>query len=352
MANELKVSKGLIVAGSGSTVASIQGSTGQLFSVTDISTGSVFTVKDYSGLSIFEIYPSASTNNNTYTILSSSIAIQTPRATSASFQGTEAYGGNIFKIIPSTNNDFTLAFNGTGNTRIKHSVSTGGTISNPGTGNSSSIDISATSMSFSTSNITFGNIIINPAANFILSTNNSASFSATTMSFSSSGDLNMIANNTIISSSLQAIITNTNSASFYGGNTWGGNAFRIIPSTSNNFTLAFNNTGITTIKHSTNGGGSHSSPGTGTSSSIQLSSTSMSLFTSDAGFGHINIYASATASITAPQMSISSSNRINITSVINLTSLNSLPAGSTGDMAVSASNLWFYSGSWKKVSLV
>ena len=56
MANEFKIKKGLIVTGaSGGTVVDIQGSQGQLFSVTDDLSGSIFAVSDISGVPIFEV---------------------------------------------------------------------------------------------------------------------------------------------------------------------------------------------------------------------------------------------------------------------------------------------------------
>ena len=55
MANEFKVKKGLIVEGSGGTVLDIQGSQGQLFSITDSLTGDIFSVSDISGIPIFNI---------------------------------------------------------------------------------------------------------------------------------------------------------------------------------------------------------------------------------------------------------------------------------------------------------
>ena len=56
MANEFKVKKGLIVAGaSGGTVVDVQGSQGQLFSVTDDLSGSIFAVSDISGVPIMDI---------------------------------------------------------------------------------------------------------------------------------------------------------------------------------------------------------------------------------------------------------------------------------------------------------
>ena len=54
MANEFKVKKGLVVDGTG-TVLDIQGTQGQLFSVTDSLTGDLFSVSDISGVPIFNV---------------------------------------------------------------------------------------------------------------------------------------------------------------------------------------------------------------------------------------------------------------------------------------------------------
>jgi len=59
MANEFKVKKGLIVDGSG-TVVDIQGTQGQLFSVTDSLTGDLFSVSDISGVPILNVNSSGS----------------------------------------------------------------------------------------------------------------------------------------------------------------------------------------------------------------------------------------------------------------------------------------------------
>jgi hypothetical protein len=56
MPNEFKVRKGLIVNGSGSTIFDVQGSQGQLFSITDSLSGSLFSVKDISGIPIMEVF--------------------------------------------------------------------------------------------------------------------------------------------------------------------------------------------------------------------------------------------------------------------------------------------------------
>jgi hypothetical protein len=56
MANEFKVRKSLVVNGSGSVLLDVQGSQGQLFSVTDSLSGSLFSVKDISGMPIMEVF--------------------------------------------------------------------------------------------------------------------------------------------------------------------------------------------------------------------------------------------------------------------------------------------------------
>ena len=54
MANEFKVKKGLLVDGTG-TVLDVQGTQGQMFSVTDSLTGDLFSVSDISGIPIFNV---------------------------------------------------------------------------------------------------------------------------------------------------------------------------------------------------------------------------------------------------------------------------------------------------------
>jgi hypothetical protein len=56
MANEFKVRKSLVVNGSGSVLLDVQGSQGQLFSVTDSLSGSLFAVKDISGMPVIEAF--------------------------------------------------------------------------------------------------------------------------------------------------------------------------------------------------------------------------------------------------------------------------------------------------------
>ena len=56
MANEFKVRKSLVVNGSGSVLLDVQGSQGQLFSITDSLSGSLFAVKDISGMPVMEAF--------------------------------------------------------------------------------------------------------------------------------------------------------------------------------------------------------------------------------------------------------------------------------------------------------
>jgi hypothetical protein len=66
MANEFKVKKGLIVTGSGGTIFDIQGSQGQLFSVTDSLVGELFSVNDISGIPILTVSSDDSVLMGTY----------------------------------------------------------------------------------------------------------------------------------------------------------------------------------------------------------------------------------------------------------------------------------------------
>jgi len=56
MANEFKVRKGLVINGSGSALLDVQGSVGQLSTITDSLSGSLFSVNDISGIPIMEAF--------------------------------------------------------------------------------------------------------------------------------------------------------------------------------------------------------------------------------------------------------------------------------------------------------
>ena len=110
MANEFKIRKGLIVTGaSGGTVVDIQGSQGQLFSVTDDLSGSIFAVSDISGVPIFDVN---SSGLSTFTGLVSGI---TP-VNAANFV-TKAYvdgsGGGTGPFLPLAGGTLTGALTGT-----------------------------------------------------------------------------------------------------------------------------------------------------------------------------------------------------------------------------------------------
>jgi len=101
MANEFKVKKGLIVNGSGSTILDIQGSQGQLFSVTDQLSGSLFSVNDISGIPVFEAFSDDTVkigtfNNEAIIVEGSQTTIQDLNAT-GSFTGsfTGSYTGSF-----------------------------------------------------------------------------------------------------------------------------------------------------------------------------------------------------------------------------------------------------------------
>ena len=66
MNNGFKVKKGLSVIGSGSIIVDVQGSQGQLFSVTDSLSGSLFAVSDISGIPIMEVFSDEVIKMGTY----------------------------------------------------------------------------------------------------------------------------------------------------------------------------------------------------------------------------------------------------------------------------------------------
>ena len=92
MANEFKIKKGLIVTGaSGGTVVDIQGSQGQLFSVTDNLSGSIFAVSDISGVPIFDV------NSSGLSTFDGALA-----GTSATFSGSVTAASGTFSNLTST----------------------------------------------------------------------------------------------------------------------------------------------------------------------------------------------------------------------------------------------------------
>ena len=92
MANEFKVKKGLIVEGSGSTVLDIQGSQGQLFSVTDDLTGDIFSVSDISGVPILNVNADGTTTIDGTLTLTTDETLDSTSDTSIKFLTRDSNG--------------------------------------------------------------------------------------------------------------------------------------------------------------------------------------------------------------------------------------------------------------------
>jgi hypothetical protein len=93
MANEFKVRKGLVVNGSGSVILDIQGSQGQLFSVTDSLSGSLFSVNDISGIPVMEAFSDNTVKIGQYGAEAIIVSGSFARVT-GSLQGTASYAVN------------------------------------------------------------------------------------------------------------------------------------------------------------------------------------------------------------------------------------------------------------------
>ena len=92
MANEFKVKKGLIVEGSGSAVLDIQGSQGQLFSITDDLTGDLFSVSDISGVPILNVNADGTTTFDGNVILTGPETLDSTSDTSIKFLTRDSNG--------------------------------------------------------------------------------------------------------------------------------------------------------------------------------------------------------------------------------------------------------------------
>jgi hypothetical protein len=102
MANEFKIKKGLIVQGSGSTILDIQGSQGQLFSVTDNLSGSLFSVNDISGLPILEVFSDDSVKIGTFNAEAIKVSGSNANITGSLF-GTSSWALNAVNALTSSN---------------------------------------------------------------------------------------------------------------------------------------------------------------------------------------------------------------------------------------------------------
>ena len=123
MANEFKIKKGLIVTGAtGGTALDVQGSQGQLFSVTDNLSGSIFAVSDISGVPIFDV------NSNGGSVFTGLVSGITPVAadnfvTKAYVDGTGGGTGPFLPLAGGTMST-TSRINFYNNTQYIHASST------------------------------------------------------------------------------------------------------------------------------------------------------------------------------------------------------------------------------------
>lgn len=122
MANELKVKNGLIVYSSGSANAlDVQGSQGQLFSVTDTLSGSLFSVNDISGIPIVEVLSDnivkLGTFNDEAIIVTGSRVGMGISAPAAKLHISGSSSATLFEIDSPTSQNIIFA-NGTGNVGI------------------------------------------------------------------------------------------------------------------------------------------------------------------------------------------------------------------------------------------
>jgi hypothetical protein len=93
MANEFRVRKKLIVNGSGSVILDVQGSQGQLFSITDSLSGSLFSVKDISGIPVMEAFSDDTVNIGTFNAEAIKVSGSFARIT-GSLLGTASWSNN------------------------------------------------------------------------------------------------------------------------------------------------------------------------------------------------------------------------------------------------------------------
>ena len=126
MANEFKVRKGLIVYGSGSSpVLDVQGSQGQLFSITDSLSGSLWSVNDISGIPVMEAFSDNTikigTFGNEAIIVSGSSTGMGTATPTAKLHISGSSGSALFEIDSPQQNNI-LFVSGSGNVGIGSST--------------------------------------------------------------------------------------------------------------------------------------------------------------------------------------------------------------------------------------
>lgn len=120
---------------SGSTVLNVEGSSGQLFSITDTLSGSLYSVNDISGLPIFEVFSddtiiAGAYNQNDFVITDSKVGIGTASPSlklSVEYDDNEFAGGLIVKNINTGSNAYSALQIIAGNNSTGLSLSQGST---------------------------------------------------------------------------------------------------------------------------------------------------------------------------------------------------------------------------------
>jgi len=105
MSQEFKVRKGLVINGSGSALLDVQGSVGQLNTITDSLSGSLFSVNDISGIPVLEAFSDGRVRIGEFgreaIKISGSFA-----TTTGSLQGTASYARNALSSSYSLSSSF------------------------------------------------------------------------------------------------------------------------------------------------------------------------------------------------------------------------------------------------------
>ena len=106
--NEFKVRKGLVINGSGSALLDVQGSVGQLTTITDSLSGSLFSINDISGIPVMEAFSDGRIKigafGNEAIKISGSFA-----TTTGSLQGTASYATNALSASNALSSSYSLS---------------------------------------------------------------------------------------------------------------------------------------------------------------------------------------------------------------------------------------------------
>jgi len=128
MANEFKVKKGLIVEGSGGTILDIQGSVGQLFSITDSLTGDLFAVSDISGIPILNVNSSGAVDIDGTLAVDGDIQIAEKLIHSGDTNTYIQFPGTNDKIVLATNGSDALTLDAANLATFAGGITTGGDV--------------------------------------------------------------------------------------------------------------------------------------------------------------------------------------------------------------------------------